>query len=100
MKVTERQKVYHSSLWRNLRLWKLNENPLCEICLIERKVTGADHIHHLKSFVGIENKVERDKVAYDPDNLMSVCETCHARIHGGDLKGCISKEDIRKRIML
>lgn len=96
----ERQQVYQSALWRKLRTQKLMETPLCEVCMMQGRLTAGDHVHHLRSFVDIRDKAERDLVAYDPDNLMTVCEACHGRIHGGDLKGCRSAEDIRKKLKL
>ncbi|MCH5241812.1 MAG: HNH endonuclease [Muribaculaceae bacterium] len=73
--------------------------PLCEVCETEGKTTPGEHVHHLITFVGAPTAVERDRLAYDEENLMTVCSRCHARIHGGDLQGCQSKEEICKRIM-
>lgn len=97
-KKTERQEIYQSTLWKKMRREKLRSSPLCEVCLIEDRIKGAEHVHHLRSFMGISDKVERDAVAYDPENLMTVCEVCHGRLHGGDLKGCFSEKDIRERL--
>ena len=93
----ERRAVYQSLLWRRLRSAKLMEQPLCEVCDAEGRIRYGDHVHHIRSFVGISDPVKRDAVAYDLANLMTVCETCHGRIHGGDLKGCSGIEDIKKR---
>lgn len=98
VKVDERQSVYRSALWRKLRRHKLETEPLCEVCGIEGRVTAGEHVHHLRSFVGQTDAYERDRLAYDPKNLMTVCARCHARIHGGDLQGCHSKEEMRKRL--
>lgn len=86
VKVSERQEVYQSRLWKKLRLHKMMSDPLCEVCLKAGKVTPGEHVHHIKSFVGVSDKAERDRLAYDPDNLMTVCEACHGKIHGGSIK--------------
>lgn len=94
----KRQDVYNTSLWRKMRLAKLMEQPLCEVCLLVDKVTLAEHAHHLKSFMQSNNINERDQLAYDSQNLLSVCAKCHNRIHNGDLKGCDSVEEIKERL--
>ena len=93
-----RQEVYQSALWKKLRTQKLMETPLCEVCLLQDKVKGGDHVHHIVSFADAIDLTERDRLAYDPANLMTVCEECHGRIHGGDLRGCRSLEEIKRRI--
>lgn len=99
-KTGSRQKVYQSALWRKLRMCKLTESPLCEVCLIEGRTKGGDHVHHLVSFVDVYDEVERHRLAYDPENLLTVCEGCHGRLHGGDLRGCLSINDIKKRLLI
>jgi len=76
----ERQKIYATDRWRKLRLIKLQESPLCEICLLNNIVTSADHVHHLDSFMNYD-ELKRIEVAYDYNNLMSICEFHHNQIH-------------------
>lgn len=83
----ERMKVYNKSLWRNLRNLHLREHPLCEICSREGRVTPGTDVHHKLTFTSAANAAERDRIAYDPDNLLTVCDRCHQRLHHGDLKG-------------
>lgn len=94
----KRQDVYQTGLWKRMRLAKLREQPLCEVCMLEGRVKLAEHAHHLVSFMKATNEIERDRLAFDSNNLCSVCNQCHARIHVGDLKGCESLESIEKRI--
>lgn len=96
--VEKRQEVYNTSLWRKMRLAKLKDQPLCEVCLIEGKIRLAEHVHHIRSFMQAEDQIERDRLAYDSENLASVCQECHNRIHNGDLRGCESLEAIEKRL--
>lgn len=94
----ERMKVYNSRLWKSLTDIKKRENPLCEVCLMQNKIKSAEHSHHLQTFTKTKDLALRDSLAYDFDNLISICSECHNRIHHGDLKGCLTKEAIKKRL--
>jgi len=82
----ERMKIYNSQRWRDLRAWKMVCNPLCEKCERKGKVTPADDVHHVISFMSTDDPVERLRLALDFDNLMSLCDWCHAEEHAGDRK--------------
>ena len=77
----ERRKIYNSERWRRLRAWKFSCNPLCELCLKNDKIVPAEDIHHVVSFMSSDDPVKRNFLAYDFDNLMSLCKPCHQRIH-------------------
>nr|DAQ81981.1 MAG TPA: HNH endonuclease [Caudoviricetes sp.] len=77
----ERRKIYNSDRWRRLRAWKFACNPLCETCLKENKTTLAEDIHHITSFMSTDDPVQRVFLAYDYDNLMSLCKKCHQTVH-------------------
>lgn len=77
----ERRKIYDSDRWRRLRAWKYVCNPLCEMCLRENKTVPAEDIHHIVSFMSTDDPVQRTCLAYDYDNLMSLCKTCHQAVH-------------------
>ncbi|MCY4300949.1 MAG: HNH endonuclease signature motif containing protein [Aestuariivita sp.] len=57
--------------WRNLRLQKLEMNPLCERCDV---VTEAKVVHHRRA-------INDGGDPWDMDNLESLCQTCHNAIH-------------------
>ena len=98
---TKRQEVYNTTLWRKMRLAKLREQPICQICEMLGKTTLAEDVHHLISFQEAENPIERDKLAFDSNNLLSVCKNCHSgRLHNGDLKGCKTIDEIKQRLGL
>lgn len=77
----DRRKIYNSERWRRLRAWKFLCSPLCELCLKEGKTIPAEDIHHIISFMSTDNPRQRLFLAYDFDNLMSLCKQCHQRIH-------------------
>lgn len=72
----ERQKIYKSKNWINIRNAKLITTPICEVC--NEKL--AEDVHHIDSFMNYEG-IERIEKAFDPDNLMSICKECHGKLH-------------------
>lgn len=93
-----RMKVYNKSLWRNLTDLKRRENPLCEVCLMQGKITPAEHTHHIITFTNAKSEAERDKLAFDYNNLISICSECHNRLHHSDLRGCTTIEGIKNKL--
>lgn len=76
----ERYKVYQSALWKKLRMAKLQQNPLCEICLQKGKIEPAIDVHHIDSFTQYQGLKLLEK-AYNYSNLLSVCKQCHQQLH-------------------
>lgn len=78
----ERQAVYNTKRWKELRLLKIQSNPLCEDCLKNGKITPSEEVHHIKSFCkkGLSPE-EKELRAYDYGNLVSLCRECHWRRH-------------------
>ena len=96
-------KIYNDSRWKHptkgVRILKLKQNPLCERCLrkIDEQhpngiITAASQVHHIISFWKFQG-AEREKYAYDIDNLESVCEQCHKELHDYKEKIDINKFD-------
>jgi 5-methylcytosine-specific restriction protein A len=81
MNASIRKRVYASPRWQKLRAYKIQTNPVCEICEAEGRVTAATEVHHKRTFVNIIDPAERAQVAFDFDNLQSLCKECHSRIH-------------------
>lgn len=77
----ERKKIYATKRWKQLRSAKFANSPLCEICLQQGKVTVAEDIHHITSFMSTDDPIKRQYLAYDYDNLMSLCKIHHQEIH-------------------
>lgn len=100
----QRAKFYSTEEWKKLRLAKLYETQLCEVCklkgLVDEKeiLTLAEDVHHLKSFMKGTTFNEQSLLFYNFDNLCSICKKCHAQIHTGNLKGCESLEEILDRL--
>lgn len=77
-----RIKFYNSTKWQKLRNTKLSDQPLCEKCLENNRITLANQVHHIVSFMSATNDDDRSILFFDYDNLMSICESCHGDIHG------------------
>ena len=88
IKRDDRQKVYQTSQWRKLRLAKLLADPLCEVCLESDKITLAEDVHHIDSFMNYEG-LNRLNKAFDYKNLMSICKECHSKKHNQIVRSLI-----------
>lgn len=75
------QDIYQDRRWLNLRNHKRRVNPLCERCMELNKVTPMDEVHHKIPFDTGKTKDEIESLAFDWDNLESVCEPCHKTRH-------------------
>jgi 5-methylcytosine-specific restriction protein A len=76
------QKVYNTPRWKRLRAEKVANNPVCELCAAKGITRVVEEVHHLVPFE-IDNDLS---LAYDYDNLISLCVECHKQLHM-DLKG-------------
>jgi 5-methylcytosine-specific restriction protein A len=65
--------IRSSARWKRLRLLKLGHDPLCEDCREHGVTEPAAQVHHMIPVA------ERPDLAFDRDNLRSLCTTCHAR---------------------
>ncbi len=72
---------YHTAVWQKAREAALiRDHYLCQRCLAGRRLTAANTVHHIKHLD------KHPDLALDPDNLVSLCERCHARAHAGAKK--------------
>ncbi len=71
----ERQKIYQSTKWKELRQAKLMQQPLCELCLAKGIIKPAEDIHHIDSFMNYTG-TKRLAKAFDFNQLLwSICES-------------------------
>lgn len=57
------------------------EQPLCEVCLAKGIVTVGEDIHHIISFLTTDDSKKRIQLAFDYNNLQTVCKVCHQQLH-------------------
>ena len=87
----DKQDIYNSREWKQLREAKLTAQPLCEMCLKEGRKQGvrrgyvrsATVVHHI---VPIETATTKDEmwrlaIGCGLSGLMSLCRPCHNRLH-------------------
>ncbi|MGV3285797.1 HNH endonuclease signature motif containing protein [Bacillus wiedmannii] len=68
---------YKSVGWRITRAKALvRDCYLCQRCLKDKKLTPADMVHHI-----VEVKEDWSK-RLDINNLESLCNSCHNKVHG------------------
>ena len=80
----DRAKIYNTPRWRRLREVKLMNDPLCQVCAEAGRVTIAEDVHHTTSFMSEVDPVKRNFLAFDYNNLQSLCKKCHQLIHNGN----------------
>jgi 5-methylcytosine-specific restriction endonuclease McrA len=72
--------VYNTRTWKELRLYFLAENPLCEICKKLEKITLAQEVHHKIPISTGKTKEEKQQLGFDINNLQALCTECHKNI--------------------
>lgn len=77
----EYQRLLNSAKWRELRAWKLQQNPLCELCQAEGFIRSAVDIHHIVPVESAKTRDEMARMCFDPGNLQALCIPCHIRVH-------------------
>lgn len=73
--------VYNTTTWRKLRLFYLQEHPLCEICKEKGKLTPAVEVHHKVEIDRGQTLMEKKTIGYDYNNLQALCKDCHHEHH-------------------
>ena len=63
----------YGAKWKKIRDRYVLEHPVCERCMKEGRLTPVEEVHHIVP-------VKRGG-SHDPSNLMSLCRSCHNKIH-------------------
>lgn len=67
---------YHTTAWRKKRKQILQrDNHECQMCKGEGGYSKGNVVHH------IEHLEDRPDLALEDNNLMTVCEACHNKLH-------------------
>lgn len=74
-------KIYNSSNWVKLRESYIMEHPLCEHCLKEGIIEPATEVHHKFEISNGKDEMEMKEIAYNANNLESLCTKCHHNEH-------------------
>lgn len=74
-------KLINNRRWQALRLSVLEHEPLCRRCAQAGRIRQAREVHHVRPIQAGVTPWERERLAYDPANLMPLCTECHQREH-------------------
>lgn len=74
-------KLIHSREWKELRLKKLRDNPICEQCKANGSIIPATEIHHITPVESVIGERQMYILMFQYNNLMSLCHACHSDIH-------------------
>ena len=67
----------YGTQWRKIRTRYVHKHPFCEMCLKEGRYVPVEEVHHIKPI--------SEGGTNDESNLMSLCHSCHEKIHRGDI---------------
>lgn len=71
------QDIYQDKRWKRLVAWKLKEKPTCERCTSLGLTSATKEVHHKIPFDWGRDDEEKETLAFDYDNLESLCTPCH-----------------------
>ena len=77
----EYQSIYQDKRWKKLRDYKMKVNPLCEDHEAKGKLVPMKEVHHIIPFDNGKSPEEVESLAFDFDNIVSLCELCHEKRH-------------------
>ena len=74
------KQFYQSDAWKTTRALYINSvDGLCELCLKDGIYKPGKVVHHIKHLS--PQNINDDRVTLGWDNLMLLCQDCHAKIH-------------------
>lgn len=66
-------KKRYGRAWKRIRDGYVKVHPFCEKCFEEGRLVKVEEVHHKVPLA--------EGGTHDTDNLISLCHSCHARIH-------------------
>ena len=63
----------YGTKWQRIRKQYAQSHPLCEQCFDNGIYVPVEEVHHIKPL--------SEGGTHDADNLISLCRSCHARLH-------------------
>ena len=94
----EYNRLIQSRRWRKLRAEHLRASPWCVRCLEEGVRTPATQVHHVRPVESVPT-CDRERVAFDSYNLMSLCAECHRAEHQRAMSPVKEREQRRNEIL-
>lgn len=82
--------MFNDKRWPAIKavVWE-RDGGRCQICKREGIENGIDDgyitagfaCHHIVPFESAKSQAEMERLFFDPNNIILVCKTCHARLH-------------------
>lgn len=72
---------YKTAAWEKIRARQLSTNPLCAACLIDGRITQANHVDHVFAWAAI------GPAAFSRNIWQSLCAECHGIKSGLEKRG-------------
>ena len=99
----DKAEIYNSKEWRLLKERKKQANPLCEMCIEEGRKAGVKRgyihsvecVHHKIPIETAHNMEEMRRLAFDWNNLQSLCKRHHHEVH--NQQGYHTSEAVQER---
>ena len=63
----------YGRVWKRVRDSYVKEHPFCELCFENGMMKQVEEVHHKQPL--------SEGGTHDRENLISLCKSCHARIH-------------------
>lgn len=76
------QSFYNSSEWKSLRRKIIARDNGCDLAVDGYEIYKRPYIHHIVP-VTLDQLINHDPIAWDPDNLVTVSFDTHTAIHYG-----------------
>ena len=74
------RKLYRTAAWKNVRGYVFfRDQMLCQDCLAKGIYTPAVEVHHIIELT--PENIDDPDIAVNPDNLISLCKSCHRLRH-------------------
>ena len=78
------KEIYQTQEWKRLRRYILaRDQGLCQECKRRGRIRAGQEVHHIIELTE-ENKHDR-AIAYNPENLETLCSDCHNAKHDRDI---------------
>jgi len=68
--------IYQDKRWRIIKpIVRRRDMDRCRLCFEAHRFTDMQMVHH------IVEPEDNNSLAYEPDNLICLCESCHQHVH-------------------
>lgn len=86
---------YKSKAWQETRAWVLHRDGMaCVRCRERGLIIPAEEVHHIIHLT--KDNIGDKKISLNPDNLISLCYSCHKKEHEEERVESLNKDNNQK----